>query len=73
MMYLMLGDEADFEQGRGQKFFVYGAIFIPPEGIKPLSDGIEAKRVAAKFEGTDSLKFADKTRPEKITKRHSVS
>jgi hypothetical protein len=28
-MYLMLGDEADAEQSRGQKFFVYGAIFVP--------------------------------------------
>jgi hypothetical protein len=27
-MYLMFGDEADAEQGRGQKFFVYGAVFI---------------------------------------------
>jgi hypothetical protein len=67
-MYLMLGDEADFEQGKGQKFFVYGAIFIPPDSIKPLSDAIEAVWVAAKFEPTDSLKFADKTRPEKITR-----
>jgi hypothetical protein len=67
-MYLMLGDEADFEQGRGQKFFIYGAIFVPPESIKPLSDAVEAARVAAKFEAADSLKFADKTRPAKISK-----
>jgi hypothetical protein len=67
-MYVMLGDEADFEQARGQKFFVYGAIFIPPDGIKPISDGIEAARVAAKYDATDSLKFAVKTCPEKVTK-----
>jgi hypothetical protein len=27
-MYLMYGDEADAEEGRGQKFFLYGGIFI---------------------------------------------
>jgi hypothetical protein len=43
-MYLMLGDEADAEQSRGQKFFVYGAIFVPHERIKPISDGVEAAR-----------------------------
>jgi len=67
-MYLMLGDEADAEQSRGQKFFVYGAIFVPQESIKPLSDGVEGIRTAAKFEPTDSLKFADKTRPTKISR-----
>lgn len=67
-MYFMLGDEADAEQSRGQKFFVYGAIFVPHESTKPLSDGVEAARKAAKFEATDSLKFADKTRPAKISK-----
>jgi hypothetical protein len=67
-LYLMLGDEADAEQSRGQKFFVYGAIFVPQESIKPLTDGVEAIRTAAKFEPTDSLKFANKTRPPKISK-----
>jgi hypothetical protein len=67
-MYLMVGDEADAEQSRGQKFFVYGAIFVSHDSSKPLSDGVEAIRLAAKFEPTDSLKFADKTRPEKISK-----
>jgi hypothetical protein len=67
-MYLMLGDEADAEQSRGQKFFVYGAIFVPEESIKPLSDGVEAIRRAAKFKPTDSLKFADKTRPPQISR-----
>jgi hypothetical protein len=67
-MYLMLGDEADAEQSRGQKFFVYGAIFVPQEGIKPLNDGVEIIRAAAKFEPSASLKFADKTRPPKISK-----
>jgi hypothetical protein len=67
-MYLMVGDEADAEQSRGQQFFVYGAIFVPHEAIKPLSDGVEAARVAAGFGPTDSLKFADKTRPRKMSK-----
>ena len=58
----------DAEQSRGQKFFVYGAIFVPQEGIKPLNDGVEIIRAAAKFEPSDSLKFADKTRPSKIPK-----
>ena len=60
-MYLMLGDEADAEQSRGQQFFVYGAIFVPQEVIKPLNDGVEIIRAAAKFQPSDSLKFADKT------------
>ena len=67
-MYLMLGDEADAEQSRGQQFFVYGAIFVPQEVIKPLNDGVEIIRAAAKFQPSDSLKFADKTRPPKISK-----
>ena len=28
VLYLMYGDEADAEEGRGQKFFLYGGIFI---------------------------------------------
>jgi hypothetical protein len=64
----MLGDEADAEQGKGQKFFVYGAIYVPQENIKSLSDGVETARVAAKFLATDSLKFADRNRPKQITK-----
>ena len=67
-MYLMLGDEADFEQGKGQKFFVYGAIFVPPEAVKSLCDGIEAARLAAKYKATDSLKFAVNRCPEEISK-----
>jgi hypothetical protein len=27
-VYLMYGDEADAEEGRGQKFFLYGGIFV---------------------------------------------
>jgi hypothetical protein len=30
----MVGDEADAEQGRGQRFFIYGAIFVPEESIR---------------------------------------
>jgi hypothetical protein len=67
-MYVMLGDEADAEQGKGQKYFVYDAIYVPQENIKALNDGVEAARVAAKFLATDSLKFADKNRPKQIEK-----
>lgn len=41
-MYFMLGDEADAEQSRGQKLFVYGAIFVPHESTKALTDGVDA-------------------------------
>ena len=44
------------------------AIFVPQEVIKPLNDCVEIIRAAAKFEPLDSLKFADKTRPPKISK-----
>jgi hypothetical protein len=67
-MFVMLGDEADAEQGRGQSFFVYGAVFIQADNIEALNDGVEAARVAAKFNPSDSLKFADATRPKHVDK-----
>jgi hypothetical protein len=39
-MYLMFGDEADAEQGRKQKFFVCGAVFINAQQVEHLHDGI---------------------------------
>src|SRR5262245_26692274 len=41
---------------------------FPQESIRPLTDGIEAARLAANFKATDSLKFADKTRPANTSK-----
>jgi hypothetical protein len=35
-MFLIFGDEADREQGRGQKFFVYGAVFAPTNSLAAL-------------------------------------
>jgi hypothetical protein len=43
-MYLMFADEADSERGRGQLFFVYGAIFVDAARVKALHDGVEAAR-----------------------------
>jgi hypothetical protein len=57
-MFVMLGDEADAEQGRGQRFFVYGA--IQADNIKALNDGVEAARVAAKFNPTDTKRPSGK-------------
>jgi hypothetical protein len=67
-MFLMLGDEADAEQGKGQRFFIYGAVFIQVHNVKALSDAVEAIRKEAGLNPTDSFKFADKTRPEGVTK-----
>jgi hypothetical protein len=66
-MYFMFGDEADREQGRGQKFFVYGAIFVPTDNIPALHDQIEKARKAAGLINVDSLKFASSTRPKAMT------
>ena len=67
-MFLMLADEADAEQGKGQRFFVYGAVFVQADNIKVLSDTVETIRKQAGLKPTDSFKFADKSRPENVTK-----
>jgi hypothetical protein len=66
-MHVMLGDEADAEQGRGQKFFIYGAVFIDSENIWTLHDRMERLRRDAGFAATDSLKSAVSTRPKSIS------
>jgi hypothetical protein len=66
-MYFMFGDEADREQGRGQKFFVYGAIFAPSNNMPALHTQMEKARKAAGLANTDSLKFASSTRPKTMT------
>jgi hypothetical protein len=57
-MYLMFGDEADAEQGRGQKFFVYGTVFVDAKEVQPLHDGIQDIRDKFGYGYTDSLKFS---------------
>jgi hypothetical protein len=52
-MFLLFGDEADPEQGRGQKYFVYGAIFAPTEKLPALHSEIEKLRMAAGLANTD--------------------
>jgi len=64
---LMFGDEADREQGKGKRFFVYGAIFIDTDRIPALHDEIEKARQKAGFAATDSLKFAGATRPKDMS------
>jgi hypothetical protein len=66
-MYFMFGDEADVDQGRGQKFFVYGAIFVPADNMPPLHTQVERARIGAGLSNTDSLKSASKTRPNNMT------
>ena len=66
-MFLMYGDEADAEEGRGQKFFLYGGIFIDQSKIWTAHERIEQLRKGAGFAAGDSLKFAAKTRPVRIT------
>lgn len=64
---MMFGDEADPEQGRGQKYFVYGAVFVPTEKLPALHTEIENIRKAASLANTDSLKSASGTRPKGMT------
>jgi hypothetical protein len=66
-MYFMFGDEADADQGRGQKFFVYGAIFVPADNMPPLHTRVERARAGVGLTSTDSLKSAGKTRPAGMT------
>lgn len=66
-MFLMFGDEADPEQGRGQKYFVYGAIFVPIDKLPALHAEIERLRSASGLTNTDSLKSASGTRPKGMT------
>jgi hypothetical protein len=57
-MHFMFGDESDREQGRGQKYFVYGAIFVRTNYMQALHKSIEQARKAAGLADTDSLKSA---------------
>jgi hypothetical protein len=66
-MFFLFGDEADREQGRGQKFFVYGAVFVPAEKMPALHSEMENARKVAGLADTDSLKFASSTRPKAMT------
>jgi hypothetical protein len=66
-MFLMFGDEADAEQSRGQKFFVYGAVFIPTNNIVALHTELEKARKSAGFADTDSLKSASRSRPKHVS------
>jgi hypothetical protein len=66
-MYLMYGDEADPEEGRGQKFFLYGGIFIEHSKVWTAHLQIEELRKKAAFAPQDSLKFATSTRPEAVS------
>ena len=65
-MYLMYGDEADAEEGRGQKFFLYGGIFIDHSKAPIAHSRIEDLRKKAGFGSQDSLKFASSTRPKAV-------
>ena len=66
-MYLMYGDEADAEEGRGQKFFLYGGIFIEHSKAWTANVKIEELRKKAGYGAQDSLKFASSTRPKAVT------
>jgi hypothetical protein len=66
-MYLMYGDEADAEEGRGQKFLLYGGIFIEHSKVWAAHLRIEELRKRAGFAPEDSLKFAGRTRPEAVS------
>jgi hypothetical protein len=63
----MYGDEADAEEGRGQKFFLYGGIFIEHSKAWTANVKIEELRKKAGFGAQDSLKFASSTRPKAVT------
>jgi hypothetical protein len=67
-VYLMFGDEADHEQGRGQQFFVYGATFIDVGVASTLHSEIEEARLEAGLLPADSLKFAEMSRPQRVSR-----
>jgi hypothetical protein len=54
-MYLMYGDEADAEEGRGQKFFLYRGIFIDQSKVWTAHERIEQLRKDGGFAAGDSL------------------
>jgi hypothetical protein len=66
-MFFMFGDEADADQGRGQKFFVYGAVFVPANNMPALHTRMEKARKEAGLGNTDSLKSASNSRPKAMT------
>lgn len=72
-MYLMYADESDREQNRGQKFFVYGAIFIDAARAWAIHEAVDGVRVAHGFNREDSLKFATNSRPPQVTRERHTS
>ncbi len=84
-MYLMFGDEADAERGRGQKFFVCGAVFVDAEQVEQLHDDVQKIRDKFGYGNSDSLKFSGcprdirydehrevKKRIVRLARRHNV-
>jgi len=63
----MYGDEADAEEGRGQKFFLYGGIFVEQSKVWTAHSRIEELRKKGGFAAEDSLKFASSTKPKSVT------
>jgi len=66
-MFLLFGDEADSDRGRGQKFFVYGAVFAPTNSLQALHAEVEKARADTGLKTTDSLKFASRTKPQSMS------
>lgn len=72
-MLLMYADEADREQNRGQKFFVYGAIFVDSARAWALHQAVEQVRDAHGFTSGDSLKFATNSRPAQVSREEHTA
>ena len=75
-MYLMFGDEADSERGRGQKFFVCGAVtprYYPTAQIRQGADresattrlegGVHSRRAGAVGHNTEREASCDQDNP----------
>lgn len=66
-MYLMYGDQAYDQEGRGQKFFLYGGMFIDHSKAGIVHSRIEELRRKAGFGSEHGLKFASSTRPSTVS------
>ena len=61
---LCLGTKLTLSRVEGQKFFVYGSIFVEAEAARRLHASIKDLRDHNGLGSTDSLKFATSTRPK---------
>lgn len=67
-MYVLFGDETDYNREGNAPFFIYGAVFIPLAQAHALHGWVEYFRSKHGFRPRDALKFSSARKPAHIEK-----